>query len=63
MTIDERGRFARLPVVEATEAAAAEESFMAHGEPPAADALRQRMEREFGWVCQVPEILETVELA
>ncbi len=38
-------------------------SFIAHGKPPAADALRQRMEREFGWVCQVPEYLETVELA
>lgn len=48
MTIDQRGRLARLPVVEATEAA---------------DALRQRMQREFGWVCQVPEYLETVELA
>ena len=38
-------------------------SFITHGEPPAADALRQRMERELGWTCQVPEYLETVELS
>ncbi|HEY1089820.1 MAG TPA: MBL fold metallo-hydrolase [Burkholderiaceae bacterium] len=38
-------------------------SFITHGEPAAADALRQRMERELGWSCRVPEYLEQVELA
>jgi metallo-beta-lactamase family protein len=37
-------------------------SFITHGEPPAADALRQRIERELGWRCKVPDYLETVEL-
>ncbi|RZL33290.1 MAG: MBL fold metallo-hydrolase [Rubrivivax sp.] len=39
------------------------ETFITHGEPPAADALRQRIERDLGWRCRVPEYLETVELA
>ncbi|MBV8502333.1 MAG: MBL fold metallo-hydrolase [Paucibacter sp.] len=32
-------------------------TFITHGEPPAADALRQRIERELRWVCEVPEYL------
>ena len=38
-------------------------SFITHGEPPAADALRQRIERELRWPCRVPDYLETVELS
>jgi metallo-beta-lactamase family protein len=34
--------------------------FINHGEPAASDALRQRIERELGWDCQVPCYLETV---
>ncbi len=29
-------------------------TFIVHGEPPASDALRQRIESELGWVCEVP---------
>ncbi|HZD26144.1 MAG TPA: MBL fold metallo-hydrolase [Alphaproteobacteria bacterium] len=29
--------------------------FVTHGEPPAADALRHRIEEELGWPCLVPE--------
>jgi metallo-beta-lactamase family protein len=36
--------------------------FINHGEPAAADALRQRIERELGWACQLPCYLETVEV-
>lgn len=35
--------------------------FINHGEPAAADALRQRIERELGWDGYVPSYLETVE--
>ncbi len=38
-------------------------TFITHGEPAAADALRQRIERERGWPCAVPDYLEEVELA
>ncbi len=38
-------------------------TFITHGEPVAADALRQRIERELEWACAVPDYLETVELA
>jgi metallo-beta-lactamase family protein len=37
-------------------------TFITHGEPAAADALRQRIERELGWACHLPYYLETVEL-
>ncbi|MBI3286118.1 MAG: MBL fold metallo-hydrolase [Burkholderiales bacterium] len=30
-------------------------TFITHGEPPAADSLRQKIERELGWHCEVPE--------
>jgi metallo-beta-lactamase family protein len=38
-------------------------SFVTHGEPAAADALRQRIERELGWECEVPDYMESVNLA
>jgi metallo-beta-lactamase family protein len=38
------------------------QTFVTHGEPPAADALRHRIEEELGWTCRVPENLATVEL-
>lgn len=37
--------------------------FVTHGEPQSADALRQRIERELGWKCEVPDYLETANLA
>lgn len=37
-------------------------TFITHGEPAAADALRQRIERELGWTCHVPEHLESIRL-
>lgn len=37
--------------------------FITHGEPSAADALRQRIEERFGWNVQVPEDREQVELS
>lgn len=36
--------------------------FVCHGDPEAADRLRQRIERELGWPARVPEHLESVEL-
>ncbi|WP_028999923.1 MBL fold metallo-hydrolase RNA specificity domain-containing protein [Azohydromonas australica] len=36
--------------------------FVTHGEPAAADALRQRIERELGWPATVPLMGRTVEL-
>ena len=38
-------------------------TFITHGEPPAADALRLRIEERFGWQCRVPDYLESVALA
>jgi metallo-beta-lactamase family protein len=38
------------------------QTFITHGEPAASDALRQRIERELGWSCRVPEYLETAVL-
>ena len=38
-------------------------TFVTHGEPSAADAMRSRIEHELGWPCRVPDYLETVELA
>jgi metallo-beta-lactamase family protein len=37
-------------------------TFVTHGEPAAADALRQKIERELGWPCEVPYYLEAVDL-
>jgi metallo-beta-lactamase family protein len=37
-------------------------TYITHGEPDAADALRARVKRELGWHCRVPEHLERVEL-
>ncbi len=37
-------------------------TFVTHGEPPAADALRHRIEEELGWSCLVPEQGQTAEL-
>ena len=36
--------------------------FITHGEPAAADALRQMIERKFKWECRVPYYLESVDL-
>ena len=38
------------------------ETFVTHGEPDAADALRRRIQEELGWACTVPEYRDTVEL-
>jgi metallo-beta-lactamase family protein len=37
-------------------------TFIIHGEPDAADALRHRIEEEFGWRCRMPEYREQVTL-
>lgn len=37
-------------------------TFITHGEPDAADALRQRIERRLHWRVHVPDYLETVKL-
>ncbi|TAJ97865.1 MAG: MBL fold metallo-hydrolase, partial [Candidatus Manganitrophaceae bacterium] len=37
-------------------------TFITHGEPAAADALRHRIEEELGWRCRIPDYLEKVEL-
>lgn len=42
--------------------AAPNKTFITHGEPAAADAMRQRIERELGWTCHLPYYLESVEL-
>jgi metallo-beta-lactamase family protein len=41
---------------------APKETFVTHGEPDAADALRYRIAEELGWACRVPEYRDTVEL-
>jgi metallo-beta-lactamase family protein len=38
------------------------ETFITHGEPAAADALRRRIEEERGWRCRVPDYLERAAL-
>jgi metallo-beta-lactamase family protein len=38
-------------------------TFITHGDPPAADALRARIERELRWNVIVPEHLQALELA
>ncbi len=37
-------------------------TFITHGEPDAADALRKRIEHEMGWNCHLPYYTETVTL-
>ena len=36
--------------------------FVTHGEPAAADQMRQRLERDLRWSCEVPDYLERVDL-
>ena len=43
-------------------AAAPRQTFITHGEPVAADALRLRIEEELHWPCVVPDYLERVQL-
>ena len=38
------------------------QTFITHGEPVAADALRRRIEERIHWTCQVPDYLQTFEL-
>lgn len=38
-------------------------TFITHGEPAAADALRRHIEENLGWQTYVPEYLERVELS
>lgn len=38
-------------------------TFVTHGEPEAADALRARIQRELGWRVRVPEHRESIDLA
>ena len=37
-------------------------TFITHGEPDAADAMRKHIETELGWACEVPHYLQSVEL-
>jgi metallo-beta-lactamase family protein len=37
-------------------------TFVVHGEPDAADSMRQRISQTLGWSVSVPEYLQTVEL-
>lgn len=45
-----------------TAPAAPRRTFITHGEPAAADALRQRIERHLGWTVTVPDYLQSVTL-
>jgi len=38
-------------------------TFITHGEPAAADALRQRIEEQLHWSCSIPDYLERVTLS
>ena len=38
-------------------------TYITHGEPPAADALRLRIAEELGWPCTVPDYRDQMELA
>ncbi len=38
-------------------------TYLTHGEPQAADQLRQRIERALGWTCYIPEYKEIVTIA
>jgi metallo-beta-lactamase family protein len=37
-------------------------TFVTHGEPAAADAMRRRISETFGWACEVPIYQQSVEL-
>jgi metallo-beta-lactamase family protein len=37
-------------------------TFITHGEPESSEALKQRIEKELGWECVVPEYKQTFEL-
>ncbi|TDU31660.1 metallo-beta-lactamase family protein [Panacagrimonas perspica] len=37
-------------------------TYLTHGEPAAADALRLRIQESLGWDCTIPEYLESVEV-
>jgi len=37
-------------------------TYVVHGEPAAADALRHRIEETLGWTCTVPDYRDTVEI-
>jgi metallo-beta-lactamase family protein len=37
-------------------------TFITHGEPAAADALRLRINERYGWQCRIPDYLETATL-
>ena len=39
------------------------ETFVTHGEPAAADAMRKRIQENLGWTCRAPDQGEVVELA
>lgn len=43
--------------------AAPRQTFVTHGEPVAADALRHRIEERLHWRCKVPDYKEQVDLA
>ncbi len=38
-------------------------TFITHGEPAAADALRERIENELDWPCEVPGYLDEADLS
>lgn len=38
------------------------QTFITHGEPAAADALRRRIEEDLQWTCAVPEYRDSAEL-
>ncbi len=38
------------------------QTFVTHGEPAAADAMRARIEHDLGWPARVPDYLQTVDL-
>lgn len=42
-------------------AAPPRKTYITHGEPQAAEALRQRIERELTWPCEVPAYLQMVQ--
>jgi metallo-beta-lactamase family protein len=37
-------------------------TFITHGEPTAAEALKRRIEQELGWSCRIPKHMETAQL-
>ena len=37
--------------------------FITHGEPEAAEALKKHIEKELGWVCQIPTYLDEATLS